>query len=108
MNLPSFIAGVLVGIISCGAFVLTLIAKKMPGVTRYRRRPLSRADVINAVFDKIDAASPEEFARQLARHRDGPIVHAFSPREPDMADVAGIGDREQPLYMYGVMGLGDE
>jgi hypothetical protein len=81
MNLPSFIAGVLVGIISCGVFVLTLIAKRASGVTKNARRgyqPLPR------------------------RSMPPPPMPRVKREDATLWDVGEQAEREQPLYMYGI------
>jgi hypothetical protein len=70
------LAGFFLGVLACGVLVLTLIARKMPGLTKHRRKLYSE------LKEGVDALR--------------------SDREPDLADVGGIGD--PPYYMYGVTG----
>ena len=84
--IPSFLIGYITGIATLWAFIEVVsfaAAQRGKTPTKNKRR--------------VQGWQPLPGGRM-------PPPPAPQAREPDMADVAGIGDRElvQPLYMYGI------
>jgi hypothetical protein len=75
-------AGFFIGVGTCGAFVLYRLQRR-PKMPTLRRRKY---------------ACP---GAEIVTHGSGDWLAPYK-REPDLADVGGIGD--QPIYMYGVTG----
>jgi hypothetical protein len=78
------LAGFFIGVGTCGAFVLHRLQRrpKMPTLRRAR----------------VNGWQP----LPQTRMPPPPMPKAKPVREPDLADVGGVGD--QPIYMYGVTG----
>ena len=37
-------------------------------------KPITQAEAIDAVFDKLEAMSQEEFEREIGKHKDDPLT----------------------------------
>jgi hypothetical protein len=86
--IPSFLTGYITGIATLWAFLEVI---SFAAVRRVKRSYACPGAVIESQGD----------GDWLAPYR--------KEREPDMADITGIGGREpmQPMYMYGVTGIED-